>query len=68
LNLSASLLPSIERKVAWLSSLLFAPGKVGVHVILINRETSSFSGKVGTRGIIIRLLEPQSVASNLISV
>ena len=52
----------------WVSSLLFAPGKVGVLVILINRETSSFAGKIGTRGIIIRSLEPLSVASNLISV
>ena len=33
----------------WVSSLLFAPGKVGVRVILINRETSSFVGKIGTR-------------------
>ena len=52
----------------WVSSLLFAPGKVGVRVILINRETSSFVGKIGTRGIIIRSFERLSVASNLISV
>ena len=54
----------------WVSSLLFAPENVGVRVrvILINRETSSFVGKIGTRGIIIRSLEPLSVASNLISV
>ena len=52
----------------WASSLLFAPGKVDVRVILFNRETSSFVGKIGTRGIIIRSLEPLSVASNLISV
>ncbi len=52
----------------WVSSLLFAPGKVGVRVILINRETSSFVGKIGIRGIIICSFEPLSVASNLISV
>ena len=69
LNLSASL-PSIERRrrSGSLHCCLLLEKSVSVSSSSIERQVASFVGKIGTRGIIIRSLEPLSVASNLISV
>ena len=72
LNLSASLIPSIERQVGLLIVICSWKSRCPCHPHQKRDKCPSSlrfaTGKSGTCGVVIRSLDPLSVASNLINV